>query len=108
MRAMNQDFAKSGKFYRDSLDVKLTAEKITGSSLDDFFTKYVSGAEPLPYTNLLSQAGLALEEKESVRATLGFTYAAEPDGTRTVASVEAGSNAEKSGLKVGDDVAPLE
>ncbi len=102
MRAMNQDFAKAGKFYRDSLDVKLTAEKITRSSLDDFFTNYVSGAKPLPYANLLSQAGLALEQKESARATLGFTVQREPDGTRTIVSVEPGSNAEKSGLLVGD------
>jgi predicted metalloprotease with PDZ domain len=105
MRAMNQDFAKSGKFYRDSLDVKLTAEKIAGSPLDDFFSKYVSGADPLPYTKLFSQAGLSLEERDSVRATLGFTMEREQDGTFSVASVEAGSNAEKSGLKVGDTVA---
>ncbi|MGB9471652.1 MAG: PDZ domain-containing protein [Candidatus Acidiferrum sp.] len=104
MRAMNQDFAKSGKFYRDSLDVKLTAEKITGGPLDDFFSKYVSGADPLPYTKLFSEAGLSLEERESVRATLGFTMEREQDGTFSVASVEAGGNAEKNGLKVGDTV----
>ena len=104
MRAMNEDFAKSGKFYRDSLDVRLTAEKITGGSLDDFFADYVSGAKPLPYSNLLSQAGLAIEQKEYVRAILGFSVQREPDGTRTVASVEPGSNAEKSGLMVGDEI----
>lgn len=104
MRAMNQDFAKTGKFYRDSLDVRLTSEKITGGSLDDFFADYVSGAKPLPYSNLLSQAGLTLEQKENVRATLGFSVQREPDGTRTIASVEPGSNAEKSGLMVGDEI----
>ena len=104
MRAMNQDFAKAGKFYRDSLDVKLTAEKITGSSLDDFFNDYVSGAKPLPYNDLFSRIGLALEERESVRATLGFSVQHEPDGTNTVASIEPGGNAEKSGLLVGDEI----
>jgi predicted metalloprotease with PDZ domain len=104
MRAMNQDFAKSGKLYRDSLDVRLTAEKITGSSLEDFFTNYVSGAKPLPYSDLFLQAGLSLEQKESVRATLGFSVQREPDGTRTIASVDPGSNAEKSGLMVGDEI----
>jgi predicted metalloprotease with PDZ domain len=101
---MNQDFAKSGKLYRDSLDVRLTAEKITGSSLEDFFTNYVSGAKPLPYSDLFLQAGLSLEQKESVRATLGFSVQREPDGTRTIASVDPGSNAEKSGLMVGDEI----
>jgi predicted metalloprotease with PDZ domain len=104
MREMNQDFAKAGKFYRDSLDVKLTAEKITGNSLDDFFNKYVSAADPLPYSDLLPKAGLALEEKESVRATLGFSLQREPDGTFSVASVESNSNAESSGLQVGDSI----
>ncbi len=104
MRQMNEDFARAGKFYRDSLDVKLTAEKITGGSLDDFFADYVSGAKPLPYAQLLSEAGLALEQKESVRATLGFTVQREPDGTRTIVSVEPGSTAEKDGLLVGDEI----
>jgi predicted metalloprotease with PDZ domain len=104
MRSMNRDFAKSGKFYRDSLDVKLEAEEITGSSLDDFFNRYISGADPLPYTELFAKAGLALEQKESVIATLGFSLQREPDATWTVAVVEPGTDAEKGGLKVGDQV----
>jgi predicted metalloprotease with PDZ domain len=104
MRAMNQDFARAGKFYRDSLDVKLEAEKITGGSLDDFFDRYVSGAEPLPYADVFAKAGLGLDQKESVIGTLGFSLQREPDGTWTVAVVEPGSDAEKSGLKVGDQV----
>jgi predicted metalloprotease with PDZ domain len=104
MRAMNQDFGKTGKFYRDSLDVRLTAEKITGTSLDDFFSKYISGAEPLPYSKVFFQAGLALQEKESIRAVLGFTVQREQDAPWTVASVEPGSSAEKCGLKTGDEI----
>jgi len=104
LRSMNQDFAKTGKFYRDSLDIRLTAEKLTGGSLEDFFSKYVSGAEPLPYTELFSQAGLALQEKESIRAVLGFTVQREPDAPWTLANVDPGSNAEKAGLKPGDEI----
>lgn len=104
LRAMNQDFAKSGKFYRDSLDIRLTAEKITGGSLDDFFRNYVSGAQALPYTDLFSKAGLSLQEKETVRATLGFSLQREPNAPWTVATVEPGSNAERSGLQAGDEI----
>jgi predicted metalloprotease with PDZ domain len=104
MRAMNQDFAKSGKFYRDSLDVRLIAEKITGGSLEPFFNDYVSGADPLPYSDVFAKAGLALNQKEAIIAALGFTAQREPDGSRTVASVEPGGNAEKSGLMAGDAI----
>jgi predicted metalloprotease with PDZ domain len=104
MREMNRDFAKAGRFYRDSLDVKLTTEKITSSSFDDFFNKYVSAADPLPYSDLLPRAGLTLEEKQSIRATLGFSVQREQDSPPTVASVEPGSNAEQSGLQVGDEI----
>jgi predicted metalloprotease with PDZ domain len=104
MRTMNQDFAKPGKYYRDSLDVRLTAEKLVDGSLEDFFSKYISGAAPLPYDKLFSRAGLELRETESVRATLGFTLQREPSGPWFVAGIEAGTSAEKSGLKVGDEI----
>ena len=104
MRTMNQDFAKPGKYYRDSLDVRLTAEKLVDGSLEDFFSKYISGAAPLPYEELFSRAGLELRETESVRATLGFTLQREPNGPWFVASIEPGTSAEKSELKVGDEI----
>jgi len=104
MRTMNQDFAKPGKYYRDSLDVRLTAEKLVDGSLDDFFSNYVRGANPLPYDELFSRAGLELRQTESVRATLGFTLQRESNGPWSVASIEPGTAAEKSGLKVGDEI----
>jgi predicted metalloprotease with PDZ domain len=104
LRAMNQDFAKSGKFYRDSLDVRLTAEKITGGSLENFFSNYVSGSQALPYADVFSKAGLTLQERETVRPALGFSVQRDANGPWTVASVDAGSNAEKSGLQVGDEL----
>jgi len=104
LRALNQDFAKRGRFYRDSLDVRLAAEKITGSSLADFFDRYISDAKPLPYADLFSRAGLSLMEREDVRAVLGFSAQHEPSGPWVVASVDPGSGAEASGLKVGDEI----
>jgi len=104
LRAMNQEFAKEGKFYRDSLDVRLTAEKITGRSMADFFARYVSDAQPLPYRQLFAKAGLTLQEREVARAVLGFSVQREQNAPWTVGSVETGSSAEKSGLKVGDEI----
>ena len=104
LRAMNQDFAKSGKFYSDSLDVRRTTEKLTGDSLEDFFANYVRGSQPLPYADLFSKAGLSLLEKEDVRANLGFSLEREPNGPWVVASVEPGGGAERAGVRVGDEI----
>ena len=58
----------------------------------------------MPYDELFSRAGLELREIESVRATLGFTLQRESGGPWSVASIESGTSAEKSGLKVGDEI----
>ena len=104
LRAMDEEFAKQGKFYRDSLDVKLTAERVVGGSFDEFFEKYVSGTEPLPYAEVLGYAGLELKVRESSRATLGFVVDRGPDGALAVTGIDAESPAAKSGLHVGDQV----
>ena len=104
LRGMNRDFAKEGKFYRDSLDIRLSAEKVTGASLEDFFTRYVSGAEPLPYTEVLARAGLELQQREIIRAVMGFTVERDPNGPWTVRAVDADGPAAKSGLLVGDEI----
>jgi predicted metalloprotease with PDZ domain len=104
LRAMNTDFAREGKFYRDSLDIRLESEKLTGRSLSDFFENYVASANPLPYQNLLTRAGLELRTHESVRATLGFLPQREPGAPWSVAAVDANGLAAKSGLQVGDEI----
>lgn len=104
LRAMNADFAREGKFYRDSLDIRLESEKLTGGSLADFFDKYVASANPLPYENLLARAGLELRTHETVRAALGFLPQREPGAPWTVAAVDADGPAAKSGLQVGDEL----
>ena len=104
LRAMNTDFAREGKFYRDSLDIRLESEKLTGGSLADFFDNYVGGANPLPYRNLLARAGLELRTHESVRATLGFLPQREPGAPWRVAVVDADGPAARSGLQVGDEI----
>jgi predicted metalloprotease with PDZ domain len=104
LRTMNADFAKEGKFYRDSLDIRLEAEKLTGGSLSDFFDNYVGGANPLPYQKLLARAGLELRTHESVRATLGFLPQRDPGAGWTVAAVDPEGPAAKGGLQVGDEI----
>jgi predicted metalloprotease with PDZ domain len=102
LRDMNKDFAKHGKFYRDSLDVRLAVEKIAGGSFERFFEKYVSGAEQLPYQEILGLAGLGLRTAERRRAILGFTAERDERGLLVVKAVEAEGVAAKAGLRAGD------
>ncbi|MGC1620679.1 MAG: PDZ domain-containing protein [Candidatus Acidiferrum sp.] len=102
LRGMNSDFAKQGKTYRDSLDIRLEAEKVAGGSFEEFFRDYVAGAEPLPYQKIFALAGLELQTTAAERATLGFSAERGAGGSVTVRSVDAGSPAETAGLQVGD------
>ena len=104
LRAMNNDFAKQGKFYRDSLDVRLEAEKLAGGSFEEFFRKYVAGSEPFPYSPILSLAGLKLQTTEHRRAILGFTAERDASGSLTVRSVEEDASAAQAGLRGGDAI----
>ena len=104
LRAMNTDFAKQGKMYRDSLDVRLTTEKIAGSSFEEFFAKYVAGTESMPYQQILGLAGLELRSAEHRRPTLGFRVERDASGALIVRNVGADSPAAQAGLRDGDGI----
>src|SRR5256885_13091184 len=44
---------------------RLTAERITDSSFEEFFRKYVAGTDSFPYQEILTLAGLRSEEHTS-------------------------------------------
>jgi predicted metalloprotease with PDZ domain len=102
MRLMNVEFAKAGKTYRDSLDVRLSAEKVAGGPFEEFFARYVAGAEALPYREVLESAGLELRTVESKRATLGFFVERDASGIVLVRGVDADSPAAQAGLRTDD------
>ncbi len=102
LRAMNNAFAKQNKPYRDSLDVRLTAEQVAGGSFEDFFRKYVAHAEALPYSQILSLAGLTLRTTQRKRPVLGFFTERGASGEVVVRNVEPDSSAGQAGLRSGD------
>jgi predicted metalloprotease with PDZ domain len=101
LRAMNQEFGLAGKGYRDSLDVQLTAEKLVGGAFEEFFKRYVAGADALPYRATLQLAGLDLRESSHSRALLGITTQSATGGL-SVASIDPNGPAAASGLQLGD------
>jgi predicted metalloprotease with PDZ domain len=103
LRALNTEFAKRGKPYRDSLDIRLTAEKIAGGSFESFFQRYVAGADPIPYQQILGLAGLELRTIEHGRPTLGFTTERDATlGAAVVQSLAVEGPAAQAGLRTGD------
>jgi predicted metalloprotease with PDZ domain len=102
LREMNKEFAKQNKPYRDSLDIRLAAERIAGGSFEDFFNKYVSRAEPLQYSKLLSLAGLDLRTTQRKRPVLGFFTERAASGEVIARGVDPESTAWQAGLRSGD------
>jgi len=102
LRAMNTEFARQNKPYRDSLDVQLTAEKVAGGSFEEFFENYVAHAKPLPYRQVLGMAGLELRTTTRKRPVLGFYAERQPRGELAVDAVDPESAAAREDLRAGD------
>ncbi len=106
LRAMNTAYAKAGKFYDDSAGVRRTVEEVSGKSFEDFFRRFVSGADEIPYDEFLSAAGWQLKVEGSQTADLGFWPGADSGKGIGVSEVEPGSAAEAAGLRDGDFIVP--
>jgi predicted metalloprotease with PDZ domain len=68
MRTMNDEYAHRGHFYSDSDGIRAAAEQVIRQAkpsanvdLSDFFRRYVSGTDELPYADWLNVAGLVLK-----------------------------------------------
>jgi predicted metalloprotease with PDZ domain len=64
LRLMNTEFARKGRYYDDSTDIRAAAERVAGRSFAEFFTRYVSGTDELPCEEILFKAGLRLKKKD--------------------------------------------
>jgi len=61
MRRMNDEYPRLGKFYDESAGIRAVVEEVAGKSFDDFFRRYVSGVDEIPYDDFLGMAGLELK-----------------------------------------------
>ncbi len=61
MRRMNDEYAKRGRYYDGSEGIRRVVEEVSGKSFADFFRRYVSGTDEIPYDRFLSIAGLNLK-----------------------------------------------
>jgi len=100
LRWMNQNYARQNRFFPDSRGVREAAEAVSGSDLGSFFDEYVAGTKELPWNDFFQVVGLELRETRVPVVDLGFTVRS--PGPATVLEVAPMSEAERSGLAVGD------
>ena len=104
LRRLYAGYAQQHTFYKESEGVRAAAEEVAGTSLEDFFRRYVVGTEDIPYDSFLALAGLALKVEALQTADIGFSPASAFEMRLGVAWVEPGGPAEAAGLRVGDTV----
>jgi predicted metalloprotease with PDZ domain len=109
LRVLNDEFARRGRFYNESEDLRAAAEgvirgKAPGATADlkDFFARYVSGTDEIPFDDFLGRAGWLLKDTSQRRASLGFSIHREGKNPPSVGDLEAGGAAQQAGLQDGD------
>lgn len=105
VRSLN-DLAKQGKFYDESAGIRSVVEEVSGTSFEDFFRRYVSGLDEIPYDQFLAHAGLSLKNEFRQSADAGFLVGRSSEGP-TVVAVTPGSAAQAAGLRVDDILVEL-
>jgi predicted metalloprotease with PDZ domain len=114
MRHLYSEFYQKGRNYTPA-DFQRVCELMAGSSLDQFFSRYVRGREELDYDAALNVAGLRLDtigvtdplQPSGLRADLGATLSQQ--GERVIVSqVYAGSPAYEQGLNAGDWIVAID
>ena len=100
LRSLN-DAAKQGKFYDESEGIRAVVEEVSGASFENFFRRYVSGLDEIPYDQFLVRAGLSLKIESRKSADPGFFATRSAEGP-VVASVTPGSPAQAAGLRADD------
>ncbi len=114
LRALNVEYAQRGRFYEESEGLRGVMEEVirkkapsADSDLSDFFRRYISGSDEIPYSDFLARAGWTIRDTSQRRATLGFSINRDNGAPATITSVDRESGASEAGLKEGDVLTAL-
>ncbi len=109
LRALNDEYAKAGRFYDESDGLRAVMEEVihrkapsADADLGDFFKRYISGVEEIPYSDFLARAGWNLRDISQRRATLGFAVSRDNSIPINIVNMDRDSGAREAGLKEGD------
>jgi predicted metalloprotease with PDZ domain len=92
-----RDYGETGRGVEED-----ALERIAGPELNDFFTKYVEGTEPLPYAELLGRAGVSFHPR--LRDASFGAGVRVIDGALIVERVVRGGAASAAGILAGDEL----
>ncbi len=108
MRHLYTEYFKNGKNITPA-DVQQVSELMAGTSLDDFFSKYVRGTADIDYGSIINGIGLDLTETP-VGTGAGYIGAelAESNGRLIIRSIPAGTPAYEQGLNTGDQIVAID
>ncbi|HJS24080.1 MAG TPA: PDZ domain-containing protein [Pyrinomonadaceae bacterium] len=113
MRYLYAEFFKKDRNY-SPLDFQKASELIAGTSLEEFFNRFVRGTEELDYNSAFEAVGLRLDTNAppgsnavADRAFFGADVTQEEDRLM-VRRVYAGSPAYEQGLNAGDQIVALD
>ena len=114
LRALNQEYAQKGGFYDESEGLLAVMESVirkrapdADADLGDFFSRYVTGTEEIPYNDFLARAGWVLRDSSQHCASFGFSFNRNVPSNLAIASVDPDSSASQAGLKEGDVLVSL-
>jgi len=103
-RWMNDHYAKEGKFFADSAAIEEAAESLSHADLRDFFQKYVSGVDEVPWDSFFAPVSLHVIKSEVTLPDPGFEAVQKFDQPPTVVQVSARTEAERAGLQPRDEI----
>jgi predicted metalloprotease with PDZ domain len=108
MRLLYSRYALPKPGFEPTDAVKAVTE-ISGTNMSDFFQRYISGKEPLPYDEYFAYAGIAVtKEAQTSKPWLGIAQKLNDGGQMAIDQVIPGSPAEIAGLSKGDIVAAVD
>lgn len=84
------------------------ASEVAGTDMSGFFSKYVTGKDPLPYERDFGYAGVEVTSAAHTQPWLGATLAADSAGRATVSNMVPGGPAEAGGLDRGDTILAID
>ncbi|MCI0348803.1 MAG: PDZ domain-containing protein, partial [Acidobacteriales bacterium] len=107
-RWMNQNYARQGRYFKDSDGVREAVQALTGADFTAFFKSYVAGVEELPYDELFAYVGLKLQHGMRVVPVSGFETVRNFDSPAVIVTVQENSEAQKAGLVEGDSLLEID